>query len=62
MPKIPSNMAELNGYVDKDLKRKFKLACTAQDRSMSEVLTELIERWLDEQNEPPAPKEAKGDK
>jgi hypothetical protein len=58
MPKIPSNMAELNGYIEKDLKRKFKLACTAQDRSMSEVLTELISRWLDEQNEPATPKEA----
>lgn len=53
MPKIPPNMAELNGYIEKDLKRRFKLACTAQDRSMSEVLSELIERWLEEQQEPP---------
>jgi hypothetical protein len=34
------------------LKLKFKFACTARERSMSEIVTELIEGWLEE-NEPP---------
>ncbi|HEY9830606.1 MAG TPA: plasmid partition protein ParG [Stenomitos sp.] len=52
MAKLPPNMTELSTYVDKDLKLKFKLACTARERSMSDVVTELIEGWLEE-NEPP---------
>jgi hypothetical protein len=48
--KKPEGMVELNGYVPKDLKREFKLACTAQDRTMGEVLTELIQSWLEQQN------------
>lgn len=61
MAKLPSNMTELSAYVEKDLKLRFKLACTAQERSMSDVVTELIEEWL-EKNELPTPKDAKGDK
>ena len=52
MAKLPPNMTELSTYIDKDLKLKFKLACTARERSMSDVVTELIEGWL-EQSEPP---------
>lgn len=52
MAKLPPNMSELSTYIDKDLKLKFKLACTARERSMSEIVTELIEGWLEE-NEPP---------
>lgn len=43
-------MAELSTYVEKELKLRFKIACTAQERSMSDVVTELIEEWL-EKNE-----------
>lgn len=50
MAKLPPNMAELSTYIDKDLKLRFKLACTAAERSMSDVVTELVEGWL-EQNE-----------
>jgi hypothetical protein len=53
MAKLPPNMTELSTYIDKDLKLKFKLACTAKERSMSEIVTELIEGWLEE-NDPPA--------
>ncbi|MBD2770959.1 plasmid partition protein ParG [Iningainema tapete] len=54
MAKLPPNMTELSSYVDKDLKLRFKLACTAQQKTMSEVITELIEEWLEE-NENPSP-------
>ena len=46
--------AELSSYIDKDLKLRFKLACTAKQKTMSEVITDLIEEWLEE-NENPSP-------
>lgn len=42
------NVTELSAYIDKDLKIKFKVACTLQERSMSNVVTELIEQWIKE--------------
>ena len=53
MAKLPPNMTELSSYVDKDLKLRFKLACTAKQRTMSEVITELIEEWLEENEAQP---------
>lgn len=44
--KKPEGMVELNGYIEKDLKREFKTECTAQDRTMGDVLSELIRDWL----------------
>ncbi len=44
--KIPEGKAELSVYVDKELKLKFKVACTQQDKSMGDVVNELIEDWL----------------
>jgi ParG len=49
----PEGMVELNGYVPQELKREFKLACTAIDRTMGDVLTELIQNWLQEQKKEP---------
>jgi hypothetical protein len=46
MPKIAPGMAEFSGYVKEDLKRRFKAACSEAGRSMSEVLSELMEEWL----------------
>jgi hypothetical protein len=54
MAKLPPNMTELSTYIDKDLKLKFKLACTARERSMSDIVTELIEGWLEENDKPSA--------
>ncbi|MFO5492837.1 MAG: plasmid partition protein ParG [Cuspidothrix sp.] len=48
--KIPEGKAELSVYVDKELKLKFKVACTQQDKSMGDVVNELIEDWLSAQN------------
>jgi hypothetical protein len=60
MGKKSPDMAEINGYISKELKRKFKTVCAAADRSMSDVLIELIEGWIEEQeaqkNNPPAGK------
>lgn len=59
MGKKSPDMAEINGYIPKELKRKFKTACAATDRPMSDVLIELIEGWLadqEAQNNPPAGK------
>ncbi len=61
MAKLPPNMSELSTYIDKDLKLRFKLACTARERSMSDVVTDLIEGWLEE-NEPPTSGTSSGGK
>jgi hypothetical protein len=47
--KIPEGKAELSVYVDKELKLRFKVACTQQDKSMGDVVNELIEDWLNSQ-------------
>lgn len=49
MSKNDPQMSELNGYIPKHLKLKFKSLCAAQDRSMSEVLAELIVQWIEVQ-------------
>lgn len=50
MPKhIPPGAAELSVYIDKELKTDFKLACVAQDRSMSQVIGELVKQWVESQ-------------
>jgi hypothetical protein len=60
MGKKSPDMAEINGYIPKELKRKFKTTCAAVERSMSDVLIDLIEGWIEEQealNNPPAEKD-----
>lgn len=47
--KLPPHMTELSAYIDKDLKLQFKLACTAIERPMSDVIEELIKDWLAKQ-------------
>ncbi|AFZ61277.1 hypothetical protein H6G54_02595 [Anabaena cylindrica FACHB-243] len=44
--KIPEGKAELSVYIDKEIKLRFKVACTQQDRPMGDVVNELIEDWL----------------
>ncbi len=46
--KIPPGSTELSLYINKELKLRFKLACTAEEKPMSEVVTALIEQWLTE--------------
>ncbi|BAZ03286.1 hypothetical protein NIES37_72990 (plasmid) [Tolypothrix tenuis PCC 7101] len=61
MAKLPPNMTELSSYIDKDLKLRFKLACTAKQKTMSEVITDLIEEWLEENENPSPAKKEKGE-
>lgn len=44
-------MSELNGYIPKALKLKFKSLGAACDRSMSEVLAELMQEWIKSQED-----------
>lgn len=47
---VPLGKTELTIYLNKGLKRSFKLACTEDELHMSNVVEELIERWIDERN------------
>lgn len=46
----PANKTELTSYIDKTLKKEFKLACTEAEVSMSAIVEELIQRWINERN------------
>lgn len=59
--KIPPEMAELSVYVDKKLKLRFKLACTAQEKPMSEIIGLLMEQWLETTEAPPEAKAKAGE-
>ena len=66
MAKLPPNMTELSTYIDKDLKLKFKLACTATGTSMNQVLVDMVNGWLDSNDpfkkQPPASGTSSGGK
>jgi hypothetical protein len=57
MSKKPEGMVEINGYVPKELKLEFKTVCTAKEKTMGEVLAELMEAWLGKKPYPPTSKE-----
>ncbi|MBD2608392.1 hypothetical protein H6G81_28710 [Scytonema hofmannii FACHB-248] len=46
---IPPGNAELSVYINKELKTDFKLTCVAQNKSMSEVIGNLIKQWVESQ-------------
>lgn len=46
-------------YLPKEKKLRFKAACVVQDRDMSDVVNEMIDKWLEE-NGMPAKKEKWG--
>ncbi len=50
-------MVEINGYVPKELKLEFKTICTAKEKTMGEVLADLMEAWLGKKPYPPTSKE-----
>lgn len=47
MPTKRPDSTDLTVYVRKDLKRDFKLLCAAMDVSMSEVIGEFVETWVE---------------
>ncbi|WP_181256586.1 plasmid partition protein ParG [Merismopedia glauca] len=55
MPKhIPPGNAELSVYIDKELKTQFKLTCVSQNKSMSQIIGELVKQWIDSQSQKPS--------
>ncbi len=51
----------VRGRVPESVRARFKAVCALEGRDMSDVLNELIEKWLAE-NEKPSPfKKGKGD-
>jgi hypothetical protein len=44
-------MAEMKVVIPPELKRRFKLACVNQEKTMSDVVCVLIEQWLKQQSE-----------
>ncbi|MEM9925107.1 MAG: hypothetical protein AAF915_15375 [Cyanobacteria bacterium P01_D01_bin.50] len=52
MPKhIPQGMAELSVYIDKELKTQFKMTCVAENKSMSEVIGDLVKQHVESRTE-----------
>src|SRR3712207_7804502 len=45
------NYNQMTAYVPKDISVKFKTLCTAKQLEQSEVITSLIVRWIEEQEE-----------
>ena len=39
-------------YLPKEKKLRFKAACVVQDRDMSDVVNEMIDKWLEENGMP----------
>ncbi len=57
--RVVSAVSLLKTCIGKDLRLRFKLACTAAERSMSDVVTELIEGWLEQREFPAASNQPK---
>ena len=43
--------SQVTGLIHKSVFLKFKAECTMQERQMSQVLEEIIEKWLNEQKD-----------
>jgi hypothetical protein len=56
------NSPKLSIYISEELRTRFKITCTAEQKSMNQVLVDFIEEWTEEhdpmkkamQNQPPA--------
>ncbi|WP_348230285.1 plasmid partition protein ParG [Trichocoleus desertorum] len=46
----------VRGRVPESIRARFKATCALQGRDMSDVLGELIEQWLQKNENPPAQK------
>lgn len=44
-----ADKVRLGVYVTPELRQRLKVACAKHDRSVTELLTELIEAWLKKQ-------------
>lgn len=50
----------VRGRVPDSVRARFKATCALRGRDMSDVLKELIEKWLDENEQPSPAKKGKG--
>jgi hypothetical protein len=48
---VENKVVKISFYADEELRTRLKLACTAQNLSMNEVLTGLVKAWVEE-NDP----------
>jgi hypothetical protein len=48
---VESKTVKISFYAEEELRTRLKLACTAKNLSMNEVLTELVQAWVEE-NDP----------
>ena len=55
------NQVFVRGRVPESIRARFKATCALEGRDMSEVLRELIEKWLEEHENPSPTKKSKGD-
>ena len=51
----------IRGRVPESVRARFKAVCALEGRDMSDVLNELIEKWLAENEKPSSFKKVKGD-
>jgi hypothetical protein len=42
------NSPKLSIYIPEELRTRFKIACTAEQKSMNQVLVDFIEEWTEE--------------
>ncbi|HEY9665483.1 MAG TPA: plasmid partition protein ParG [Coleofasciculaceae cyanobacterium] len=54
------NQVFVRGRVPESVRARFKATCALEGRDMSEVLRELIEKWLQEHENPSPTKKGKG--
>lgn len=40
------NYAQVSGYIDKELAMRFKIVCTASEKSQTDALEEAVALWL----------------
>lgn len=48
---MESKTVKISFYADEELRQRLKLACTAKNLSMNEVLLTLTQKWVEE-NDP----------
>jgi hypothetical protein len=50
------NYSQVSGYVPKELALRFRIACTAKEKSQSEVLEKALLLWLEQNEQTPETK------
>ncbi|KST69319.1 plasmid partition protein ParG [Mastigocoleus testarum] len=50
MPENPQ-LKDLRVYLDADIHMRLKILCVKKNRSMSSVVAELVEQWIEETEE-----------